>query len=117
RTSMSLLPLAAEGRWLFRHRDKVKGALLDVGCGNAPYEVWYRDLVDWSCRVDIAPLPHLSAASAAEALPFADAMFDTVLSTSVIEHVDDPVRALAELARVTRVGGHLLISVPFMYPV
>jgi SAM-dependent methyltransferase len=39
------------------------------------------------------------------ALPFADAEFEFVYSTSVMEHVLDPGRALAQIARVLRPGG------------
>jgi SAM-dependent methyltransferase len=38
-------------------------------------------------------------------LPFADATFDFVYSTSVMEHVLDPGAALIEIARVLRPGG------------
>ena len=44
----------------------------------------------------------------AEALPFADHSFDTVVSTMVLCTVEDPVRALSEIARVLRPGGRLL---------
>jgi 2-polyprenyl-6-hydroxyphenyl methylase / 3-demethylubiquinone-9 3-methyltransferase len=40
-----------------------------------------------------------------EALPFEDASFDMVLCCDVLEHVDDVVRVLGELARVLRPGG------------
>ncbi len=46
------------------------------------------------------------------ALPFADSSFDFVLSTEVIEHTPDPLRALDELARVVRPGGSLLVTSP-----
>jgi len=49
-------------------------------------------------------------------LPFADDAFDLVTTLDVIEHVDDDVAALAELRRVLRPGGRLLVAVPaFMF--
>lgn len=45
-------------------------------------------------------------------LPFADAEFDLVCALDVVEHVDDDDDALAELARVARPGGIVLISIP-----
>lgn len=46
------------------------------------------------------------------ALPFADASFDLVLATDIIEHVDDDAQALKEIRRVARPGGFVLITVP-----
>lgn len=48
-----------------------------------------------------------------ERLSFPDASFDLVLSNDVLEHVADPLRAAAELARVLRPGGELFLSIPF----
>jgi len=47
-----------------------------------------------------------------EELPFDDATFDLVTCLDVIEHTPDDVRALRELVRVTRPGGHLLVTAP-----
>jgi ubiquinone/menaquinone biosynthesis C-methylase UbiE len=52
-----------------------------------------------SVRVEQAP---------AEYLPFADASFDTVVSTLVLCTVGDPQRAVSEIARVLRPEGRLL---------
>src|SRR3954469_20812294 len=52
-----------------------------------------------SCRV---------IAASAESLPFEDDSFDTVVSTLVLCTVDDPRRAIGEIARVLRPGGRLL---------
>jgi ubiquinone/menaquinone biosynthesis C-methylase UbiE len=51
------------------------------------------------CTVMVAP---------AERLPFEDDSFDTVVSTLVLCTVDDPRRAIDEIARVLRPGGQLL---------
>jgi ubiquinone/menaquinone biosynthesis C-methylase UbiE len=44
----------------------------------------------------------------AERMPFDDASFDTAVATLVLCTVPDPSRAVAELARVLKAGGHLL---------
>jgi len=48
-----------------------------------------------------------------EHLSFGDAGFDAVVSMDVLEHVNDPVRAIEETARVLKPGGEFLLSVPF----
>ncbi|MFQ5516664.1 MAG: class I SAM-dependent methyltransferase [Acidimicrobiia bacterium] len=54
----------------------------------------------------------LVAAADAARLPFADATFDAVICSEVLEHVADPERAVAEAARVTVHGGLFLFSTP-----
>ncbi len=46
----------------------------------------------------------------ADALPFADGAFDLVYSFKVLAHVPNLPRALEEMARVTRPGGHLVLE-------
>ena len=48
---------------------------------------------------------------AGEQLPFGDASFDLVIAWDVVEHVQDPELLLAELARVLRPGGRVLLTV------
>ncbi len=45
------------------------------------------------------------------ALPFRDGAFDFVISTGVIHHTPVPRQALRELARVTRAGGGMFVSI------
>ena len=48
-------------------------------------------------------------------LPFAEASFDTVLLTDVLEHIARPEQLIAESARVLRPGGKVIVTVPFFY--
>ena len=48
---------------------------------------------------------------AGERLPLADASFDLVIAWDVVEHVQNPEQLLAELARVLRPGGRVLLTV------
>lgn len=50
----------------------------------------------------------------ADELPFKDESFDTVLCGEVIEHLEDPEKAIKEMSRVLKKDtGKLLISTPF----
>lgn len=48
-------------------------------------------------------------------MPFDDESFDLILSEYVIEHVKDPMLAFQEMARVLKLGGHLLLLTPNLY--
>ena len=115
-STLSLLPGAAVGEFLSAHRDLIGGTLLDAGAGNQPYAEWYAPLVKRAVSVDAAPILGLDALGMVDRLPFGGGQFDTVLATEVLEHVDDAERAVAEIYRVLRPGGHLLATVPYLYP-
>lgn len=52
----------------------------------------------------------------AYALPFGDAAFDLVVASEVLEHLHDDEAAMAELLRVCRPGGQLVVTVPRFGP-
>ncbi len=49
------------------------------------------------------------------ALPFPDNSQPAVICESVLEHVEDPIRAVRELHRVLEPGGYLYVYVPFLF--
>jgi len=69
-------------------------------------------LVDLSPKMlaQAADLPAPRAVASVQALPFADDSFDVVVSAWVIETVDSPRAAVAEMLRVLRPGGALVYS-------
>lgn len=50
-------------------------------------------------------------------IPFAEKTFDTVLCNHVLEHVEDDIKAMQEIARVLKPGGFAILQVPFFHPV
>jgi malonyl-CoA O-methyltransferase len=69
------------------------------------------DLAPGMCRAALATAPAAAVAAAdAEALPFAAARFDLVLSTSAFQWLERLEPALGECARVLRPGGRLVLA-------
>lgn len=102
-------------------RPYITGRLLDVGCGKRPYSLIYDSLVDTTIGTEVAFSLHgIQAADVicfAERLPFPNRTFDTILCTEVLEHTVQPFEAMQEFGRILKPGGHLLLSVPFIYPI
>lgn len=96
--------------------DSARGALLDLGCGGQPYRHLYRALFKQSVAGDYCVRSRIDARLNICALPFRSEVFDAVILSEVIEHVDDPVQALSEVRRVLKKGGLLFLTWPFMHP-
>lgn len=58
------------------------------------------------------PIPWLVLQGDTLRLPFGDGVFERIICSEVLEHLDDPATAAAELARVLKPGGMLAVSVP-----
>ncbi len=103
---------------------QARGVVLEVGAGSGLNFALYqpgqverveaiepdetmRRFAEPRCRA--APVPISLMAAPAEALPFADASFESVVATLVFCSVNDPERAFAEIRRVLKPGGALLL--------
>src|SRR5947209_3075622 len=89
----------------------VKGLVLDVGCGRRPYEKSFFSGASKYIGTDyLSDRSQPDVVSSALEIPFCSDTFDTVVSTEVLEHVPDPLRALREMRRVLKPSGHLVLS-------
>lgn len=107
-------------------RRRVPRASLDVGCGDwgVHHDVFAAVGTELAVAGDVslklvrhardhATAPHRVhyLVFSAETLPFVDGVFDLAYCSEVLEHLDHPERALAEIARVAR-GGRAILTVP-----
>jgi SAM-dependent methyltransferase len=93
----------------------VTGERLEIGAGMRPRlpiaGTHFADVSRPAARA-LGALGGLATTAEIGALPYPDASFDVVCAFDVVEHVRDDVRALAEIARVVRPGGTVVLSVP-----
>lgn len=112
---------------------KLRGSLLDVGCGQKPYRLLFDkirkyirkykgiDFQSYSANKDMnygAPDYFFSHNYLSDLkLPFDDCQFDNTVSFQVLEHHKDPNKMIKEMTRITRKGGYIMISAPFMWSI
>lgn len=98
---------------------RAAGSVVDLGCGKAPTLVALAARLDPAARlvgVDINKPAIADArievvvADLNESLPFADEEFDAAVCQNVVECLRDPYALLAEVTRILRPGGHLLLG-------
>lgn len=94
---------------------KHRGVIVDVGCGEKPYKDWFGS-IDRYIGVDVFDGPGVDIVDDNETdWGIDDESADVVLSTQVLEHVENPEHTLSQIRRVLQRGGYAIISVPFIY--
>lgn len=103
--------------------------ILDVGCGSGPLTALLRDkgaivsgfdrstaMLDLARR-RLGDDADLTVGDLAKPLPYDDATFDDVVASLVLHYLKDWTEPLAELRRVLKPGGRLILSVnhPIVY--
>lgn len=96
----------------------ITGKTLDVGCGSKPYEYLYN-------TSEYIGLEYYSGTGKKKKsvdffydgheFPFGNNIFDSLVSNQVFEHVFNPEEFLSEIWRVLKPGGHLLMTMPFVW--
>lgn len=99
-------------------RENARGVVLDAGSGRAPYKEELRSRGLELITIDIenrsGDVTHI--ADIQDMGVIGARSIDTVVCTEVLEHVPRPWDAIAEMARVLKPGGMLIISVPHLSP-
>jgi ubiquinone/menaquinone biosynthesis C-methylase UbiE len=120
-----LIDLAMRNQRLSPYRrrtvEAARGVVLEIGVGSGLNLPLYGAAVQYVCALDPSPelvrlarsrlgqalVPVWLLRASAECLPFADANFDTVVTTWTLCSVPNAVMALTEIRRVLRPGGCL----------
>jgi SAM-dependent methyltransferase len=93
--------------------------ILDVGCGNRPYQRFFAH-----CEyvgIDVETSGRKTADKEAdrfydgENIPFPDGHFHIILCTQVFEHCRNPDKLMRDIHRVLKPEGRLFFSVPFLW--
>jgi SAM-dependent methyltransferase len=103
-----------------------KSRWLDTGCGGRILEEDLDQLEDWLVQqcsmvvgMDICLTSHRNiqqlVSGSLYAMPFADCCFDLVTCNMVMEHLDEPQKAVAEITRVLAPGGAVVINTPNLW--
>ena len=104
-----------------------KSPMLDLCCGDGYFASLIREsVVDAGCDFNGQSLRrasrrgiyrNIAMANVTQGIPFQSQSFETVISNSSLEHVDDINAALAEVSRVLRPGGtfHMTLASEYAY--
>ena len=99
---------------------KKDAVLLDIGCGE---DFWFLKRISWQIRQGFGIDVKIKKANwrnlkiirhdlNASDLPFDDNYFDCVTALAVLEHVASAKKSLAQIYRVLKPGGNLIMTVP-----
>ena len=115
-------------------RNDVRGALLqyfdsyltnkdqvyDIGCGGKPFSNSLNGKVKKYIGVDVEDgfydSSHIDLVGTAYEVPVDDGSADAVISSQVLEHLEQPEKAIKETARILKEEGLFFLAFPFLYP-
>jgi SAM-dependent methyltransferase len=104
---------------LVANKRYLSGRLLDFGCGSKPYKELFEVQEYIGLDIEVSGHSHrdeeIDVFYDGKTIPFEDNYFTSILSSEVFEHVFDLEPTLDELHRVLIPGGHMLITLPFVW--
>jgi SAM-dependent methyltransferase len=84
-----------------------KARIADLGAGG-------RRITPDTFTIDLLSGPDTDLSCDLHDIPLPDGSFDCVFCTGTLEHLEEPLRALAEIRRLLRSGGIVHLEVPFL---
>lgn len=94
-------------------RYQTKNRVLEIGSrGQADYTKYFPNRIG----VDIKEGKGVDVVASVYNLPFKESEFDVILCISVLEHLENPQKAVNEMGRVLKRGGILIVAAPFLFP-
>lgn len=95
------------------------GDVLDFGCGSKPYEKLFTYKTYTGCDIHVSGHPDNDKKADVyydgHTIPFETERFDTILSTQVLEHVEELDEIFRELVRVLKKDGIMILTIPFCF--
>lgn len=113
--SFSIINTVLLNEKLIQAFPEAKGKLLDIGCGERPYEKYLKPYITRYFGFDINPHKKLDFVSSVDHIAALDKSFDSILCTEVLEHLPTPQIAINEIHRILKPGGVLILSAPQEY--
>jgi SAM-dependent methyltransferase len=102
-----------------RYTDAMSGVLYDLGAGESPYKDFFMVYVQKYIAVDWTSSTHDVKADILadlnQHLPIESEVADTVVSLSVMEHLNEPFVMLSEAFRILKSRGTLILQVPWQW--
>jgi ubiquinone/menaquinone biosynthesis C-methylase UbiE len=86
--------------------------VLDIGCGSKPYFPLFKDKIKKYVGIDLIHSKYVDCIASAEYLPVGPETFDIIISTQMLEHVENPPKVIEEMYRVLKKEGIVYLSTP-----
>jgi SAM-dependent methyltransferase len=104
--------------WILGHAEAVTGRVLSIGSGSdsdwygSKYRLYFKKADSYQTS-DLSPTAPVNLQLDVRSMPsIKDASYDCVYCAGTLEHVDDMFGAMAEMARILKPDGTLLLGVP-----
>ncbi len=93
-----------------------QGKFIDIGCGDMPFQKFILGKVEKYDSIDIERrVPEVKYVGDIQNMDMLESQtYDSALCLEVLEHVQNPLKALTEISRILKKEGYLILSLPHL---